>query len=166
MIEATSMKDDAPLVITIQQDGGFLKTVEAGIEAVKKILPQANQYTREEVPASELMVALQCGGSDAWSGVTANPGLGIAADLLVKQGGTVVLGETTEVYGAEHLLTRRARTPEVGQKLIDCIHWWEDYTAYFGGSIDNNPAPGNKLGGLTNIYEKSLGPLPRPARRH
>jgi altronate dehydratase len=157
MIDATPMREDAPLVITIQQDGGFLKTVEAGIEAVKKILPEANKYTREEVPASELVVALQCGGSDGWSGVTANPGLGKAADTIVKQGGTVVLGETTEVYGAEHLLTRRAKTPEVGQKLIDCIHWWEDYTAYFGGSIDNNPAPGNKLGGLTNIYEKSLG---------
>lgn len=157
MIEATELKDDAPLVITIQQDGGFLKTVEAGIEAVKKILPQANKAVREKVPASELVVALQCGGSDGWSGVTANPGLGKAADIIVRQGGTVVLGETTEVYGAEHLLTRRAKTPEVGQKLIDCIHWWEDYTAYFGGSIDNNPAPGNKLGGLTNIYEKSLG---------
>jgi altronate hydrolase len=134
----------------------FQRTL-AGIEAVKKILPEANKATREPVPASELVVALQCGGSDGWSGVTANPGLGKAADIVVRQGGTVVLGETTEVYGAEHLLTRRAKTPEVGQKLIDCIHWWEDYTAYFGGSIDNNPAPGNKLGGLTNIYEKSLG---------
>jgi altronate dehydratase len=157
MIESTDLKDDAPLVITIQQDGGFLQTVEAGIEAVKKILPAANRFEREEVPSSELVVALQCGGSDGWSGVTANPGLGVASDLIVKEGGTVVLGETTEVYGAEHLLTRRAKTPEVGQKLIDCIHWWENYTAYHGGSIDNNPAPGNKLGGLTNIYEKSLG---------
>ncbi len=157
MIDATSMKEDAPLVITIQQDGGFLNTVELGIEAVKRILPEANKATREPVPVSELMVALQCGGSDGWSGVTANPGLGKAADMLVRQGGTVVLGETTEVYGAEHLLTRRARSAEVAQKLIDKIHWWEEYTAYFGGSIDNNPAPGNKLGGLTNIYEKSLG---------
>ena len=105
------------------------------------------------------MVALQCGGSDGWSGVTANPGLGKAADLIVRQGGTVVLGETTEVYGGEHLLTRRAKTPEVAQKLIDRIHWWEDYTAYFGASIDNNPSPGNKLGGLTTIYEKSLGAI-------
>lgn len=157
MIDATDMKADAPLVITIQQDGGFLKTVEAGIEAVKRILPEANKAQREPVPASELVVALQCGGSDGWSGVTANPGLGVAADLIVKQGGTVVLGETTEVYGAEHLLTRRAKSPEVAQKLLDCIKWWEDYTEYFGGTIDNNPAPGNKLGGLTNIYEKSLG---------
>ncbi|CAN5659786.1 altronate dehydratase family protein [soil metagenome] len=157
MIDATSMKDDAPLVITIQQDGGFLKTVEQGIDAVKRILPEANRSTREPLPVSELMVALQCGGSDTWSGVTANPGLGKAADLLVKQGGTVVLGETTEVYGAEHLLTRRSKSPEVAQTLLDKIKWWEDYTSYFGASIDNNPAPGNKLGGLTNIYEKSLG---------
>jgi altronate hydrolase len=157
MIDATPLKEDQPLVITIQQDGGFRKTVELGIEAVKKILPEANKATREEVPASELMVALQCGGSDGWSGVTANPGLGKAVDTLVKQGGTGVLGETTEVYGAEHLLTRRAKSPEVAQKLIDMIHWWEQYTAYFGGTIDNNPAPGNKLGGLTTIYEKSLG---------
>jgi altronate hydrolase len=157
MIDVTDLKDDQPLVITIQQDGGFLKTVERGIEAVKAILPRANEARRDPAPASELMVALQCGGSDGWSGVTANPGLGKAADMIVKQGGTVVLGETTEVYGAEHLLTRRAKSPEVAQKLIDAIHWWEQYTAYFGGTIDNNPAPGNKLGGLTTIYEKSLG---------
>ncbi|HEY8446683.1 MAG TPA: altronate dehydratase family protein [Thermomicrobiales bacterium] len=157
MIESTVMRDDHPLVLTIQQDGGFKKTVEAGIEAVKAILPKANEARREPVPASELVVALQCGGSDGWSGVTANPGLGKAADLLVKQGGTVVLGETTEVYGAEHLLTRRAKSPEVAQKLVDLIRWWEEYTEYFGGTIDNNPAPGNKLGGLTTIYEKSLG---------
>ncbi len=157
MIEATTMKADDPLVITIQQDGGYAKTVELGIEAVKRLLPKANQSVREEVSVEHLMVALQCGGSDGWSGVTANPGLGRAADFLVQQGGTVVLGETTEVYGAEFLLTRRAKSPEVAQRLIDMIHWWEDYTSYFGGSIDNNPSPGNKLGGLTTIYEKSLG---------
>ena len=157
MIEATVMKDDQPLVITIQQDGGFAKTVELGIEAVKKLLPKANEAVREEVSAEHLMVALQCGGSDSWSGVTANPALGKAADLVVRNGGTVVLGETTEAYGAEYLLTRRAKSQEVGQKLIDAIHWWEDYTEYFGGTIDNNPSPGNKLGGLTTIYEKSLG---------
>jgi altronate hydrolase len=161
MIEYTGMKMNGhePLVLTIQQDGGFLQTVERGIEAVKELLPAANKATREPVPASELVVALQCGGSDGWSGVTANPGLGKAADIIVRQGGTVVLGETTEVYGAEHLLTRRAKSVEVGQKLVDMIHWWEQYTAYFGGTIDNNPAPGNKLGGLTTIYEKSLGAI-------
>lgn len=160
LIDATGMGNGhKPTVLTIQQDGGFAKTVEAGIEAVKKLLPAANEATREPIPASELMVALQCGGSDGWSGVTANPGLGKAADLLVKQGGTVVLGETTEVYGGEHLLTRRAKSEKVAQDLIDRIHWWEKYTAMFGASIDNNPAPGNKLGGLTTIYEKSLGAI-------
>jgi arabinonate dehydratase len=103
------------------------------------------------------VVALQCGGSDAWSGITANPALGRAADLLVAQGGTAVLAETTEVYGAEHLLTRRAISEEVGRKLLDRIAWWERYTAMNGAEIDNNPTPGNKLGGLTTIYEKSLG---------
>src|SRR5918999_225603 len=160
LIEATGLGNGhQPLVLTIQQDGGFQKTVEAGIAAVERLLPAANEARREPVPASELVVALQCGGSDGWSGVTANPGLGRAADEIVRQGGTVVLGETTEVYGGEHLLTRRAKTPEVGQKLIDMIHWWEQYTEYFGGTIDNNPAPGNKLGGLTTIYEKSLGAI-------
>jgi altronate hydrolase len=157
MIESTAMKSDEPLVITIQQDGGFAKTVELGIEAVKRLLPKANEAVREEASVEHLMVALQCGGSDSWSGVTANPALGKAADMIVQNGGTVVLGETTEAYGAEYLLTRRARSQEVGQKLIDAIHWWEDYTEYFGGTIDNNPSPGNKLGGLTTIYEKSLG---------
>ncbi|MDP9469526.1 MAG: UxaA family hydrolase, partial [Chloroflexota bacterium] len=94
-----------------------------------------------------------------WSGVTANPGLGMAADEIVRQGGTVVLGETTEVYGGEHLLTRRTKSREVGEKLVERIHWWERYVAMLGASIDNNPAPGNKLGGLTTIYEKSLGAI-------
>jgi altronate hydrolase len=160
MIANTGLDGESqPLVLTIQQDGGFQKTVEAGIEAVKKLLPVANQAVREPVPASELVVALQCGGSDGWSGVTANPGLGKAADEVVRQGGTVVLGETTEVYGGEHLLTRRAKERAVGEKLVERIHWWEQYTALFGASIDNNPAPGNKLGGLTTIYEKSLGAI-------
>lgn len=160
LIESTGLGNGhKPTVLTIQQDGGFSKTVEAGIAAVKKLLPVANEVEREPIPASELVVALQCGGSDGWSGVTANPGLGRAADEIVRQGGTVVLGETTEVYGGEHLLTRRARDEKVAQDLIDRIHWWERYTAMFGASIDNNPAPGNKLGGLTTIFEKSLGAI-------
>lgn len=160
LIESTGLGNGhQPTVLTIQQDGGFQKTVEAGIGAVKRILPMANRAEREPIPASELVVALQCGGSDGWSGVTANPGLGRAADEIVRQGGTVVLGETTEVYGGEHLLTRRARNEQVAQDLIDRIHWWERYTAMFGASIDNNPAPGNKLGGLTTIFEKSLGAI-------
>jgi altronate hydrolase len=159
MIEATSLKDGHPLVVTIQEDGGFEASVARGIEAVERLLPEADKARREPVPVSELMVALQCGGSDGWSGVTANPALGRAADEIVRHGGTVVLGETSEVYGGEHLLTRRAISPEVGQKLVDKIHWWEHYTAMFGAQIDNNPTPGNKLGGLTTIYEKSLGAI-------
>ena len=160
MIEETGLDVGArPRVITIQEDGGYRKTVEAGIEAVRDLLPRANQARREPVPASELVVALQCGGSDAWSGVTANPALGLAGDLLVAQGGTIVLGETTEIYGGEHLLTARASTPDVGRHLVDRIHWWEHYTAVNGAEIDNNPSPGNKAGGLTTIYEKSLGAI-------
>jgi len=113
--------------------------------------------SRVECPASDLMLALQCGGSDAWSGITANPALGYAADLLVRQGGTAVLAETPEIYGAEHLLTRRAANAEVGKALIERIDWWQDYVARNSGSLDNNPSPGNKLGGLTTILEKSLG---------
>jgi len=157
MIAATELGEDAPLVITIQEDGGFAKTVEQGVAAVLRLLPLANSVQREPVPASELVLALQCGGSDGWSGVTANPGLGKACDLLVRQGATVVLGETTEIYGAEHLLTRRACSPDVGARLVEKIRWWERYTAAWGASIDNNPTPGNKAGGLTTISEKSLG---------
>ena len=159
LIANTSLNENAPLVLTIQQDGGFRESVAAGIEAVKQLLPEANKAQREPIPASEIVLALQCGGSDGWSGVTANPALGRAADEIVRQGGTVVLGETSEVYGGEHLLTRRAVSEEVGQKLVDKIHWWEDYTSMFGAEIDNNPSPGNKLGGLTTIYEKSLGAI-------
>jgi altronate hydrolase len=158
LIELSNLgRNGAPPVLTIQQDGGFTRTVEAGVEAVRRLLPHANEAVREPVSASELVVALQCGGSDSWSGVTANPALGRAADEIVRQGGTVVLGETTEIYGAEHLLTRRARSPEVAEKLLERIRWWERYAEMFGASIDNNPTPGNKAGGLTTIYEKSLG---------
>jgi altronate hydrolase len=143
--------------MTIQEVGGTRKTVEAGVEAVRNMLPVVNRATRETAPASELMLALQCGGSDGYSGITANPALGYAADILVRHGGTAILSETPEIYGAEHLLTRRARTREVGEKLINIIHWWEDYTARNNMEMNNNPSPGNKLGGLTTILEKSLG---------
>jgi len=121
------------------------------------MLPIAAKAQRETVPASELVVALQCGGSDGYSGITANVALGLAADILVKHGGTAVLAETPEIYGAEHLLTRRAATREVGEKLVEIIRWWEDYTSRNRMSMDNNPSPGNKAGGLTTILEKSLG---------
>ncbi len=143
--------------MTIQDSGGTRKAIEAGAERIKEMLPLANQAKRETVPASELMVALQCGGSDGYSGITANPALGLAVDKLVLHGGTGVLAETPEIYGAEHLLTRRARSKEVGEKLVGIIEWWQDYTAKNNGSMDNNPSPGNKAGGLTTILEKSLG---------
>jgi altronate hydrolase len=136
---------------------GLRRTVDKGIEKVAAMLRLANESIREPCPASELKVALQCGGSDAWSGITANPALGYATDLLVAQGGTGVLAETPEIYGAEHLLTARAIDQATGERLIDLIRWWEDYTARNKGSMDNNPSPGNKAGGLTTILEKSLG---------
>ena len=143
--------------MNIQDSAGLAATVEKGIAMVKEMLPEVNKSQREPCPASELTVALQCGGSDALSGITANPALGYAVDLLVAQGGTAVLAETPEIYGAEHLLTKRAASQEVGEKLISLIQWWEDYTARNKGSMDNNPSPGNKKGGLTTILEKSLG---------
>jgi altronate hydrolase len=143
--------------MTIQEQGGTVATVRAGVEALKAMLPQANEVTRQTVPASELVLGLNCGGSDAYSGITANPALGAAVDILVRHGGTAVLGETPEIYGAEHLLTRRAVSPDIAEKLIERIRWWEEYTAKNNGSMDNNPSPGNKAGGLTTILEKSLG---------
>jgi altronate hydrolase len=144
-----------PLII--QESGGTRRTVEAAIAAVMSVLPQANAVGREWVPASHITIGLQCGGSDGYSGITANPALGAACDLLVAQGGTVILSETPEIYGAEHLLTRRAASQQVADKLIARIRWWEAYTARNQGSMDNNPSPGNKAGGLTTILEKSLG---------
>jgi len=143
--------------MTIQATGGTRKTIERGVEMIRAMLPEVAAVKRETVPVSELMLALQCGGSDGYSGITANPALGKAADLLVAEGGTAVLCETPEIYGAEHLLTRRAATREIGEKLVGIIKWWEDYTARNHGEMNNNPSPGNKAGGLTTILEKSLG---------
>jgi altronate hydrolase len=142
---------------TIQEDGGTAISIKKGIATIYEMLEQANKARRTEVPASALVLGLQCGGSDAYSGISANPALGAAVDILVRNGGTAILSETPEIYGAEHLLTRRSSNPEVAQRLIDRIRWWEDYTARHRGSIDNNPQPGNKTGGLTTILEKSLG---------
>ncbi|HWD23536.1 MAG TPA: altronate dehydratase family protein [Burkholderiales bacterium] len=142
---------------TIQERGGTTKSVREGIARVKALLPEANRVRRETVPASHLVLGLECGGSDGYSGVSANPALGAAADLLVRHGGTAILSETPEIYGAEHLLTRRAVSREVGEKLLTRIRWWEDYTARNRMEMNNNPTPGNKAGGLTTILEKSLG---------
>lgn len=158
LLEAYGLKQ-GPMFQTmnIQNVAGLRRTVALGIEKVAAMLPIADQARRTPCPASELKVALQCGGSDAWSGITANPALGYACDLLTAQGGTGVLAETPEIYGAEHLLTRRAVDQATGDKLIGLIRWWEDYTKRNKGSMDNNPSPGNKKGGLTTILEKSLG---------
>lgn len=158
MMEAQGLKHSPRLQsMTIQESGGTRKTVERGIAQLKEMLPAANAVQRTTVPASHLTLCLQCGGSDGYSGITANPALGAAADLLVRHGGTAILSETPEIYGAEHLLTRRAESREIGEKLIERIRWWEGYCERNGGSMDNNPSPGNKKGGLTTILEKSLG---------
>ncbi|HYF55934.1 MAG TPA: altronate dehydratase family protein [Salinarimonas sp.] len=143
--------------LTIQETGGTKKTVEAIVAAVRDMLPIAGRARRTTRPASELILALQCGGSDGYSALTANPALGAASDLLVRHGGTSILSETPEIYGAEHLLTRRAATREIGERLVERIRWWEAYTERNGGEMNNNPSPGNKAGGLTTILEKSLG---------
>jgi len=150
-------RTDQLQTMTIQETGGTRKTVQEGIARIKELLPEANKVKREPVPARHITLGLQCGGSDGYSGISANPALGAAVDLLVRHGGTAILSETPEIYGAEHLLTRRAVNRAVGDKLVERIHWWEQYTERLGGEMNNNPSPGNKAGGLTTILEKSLG---------
>ncbi len=151
------VESDKLYATTIQDQGGSNATVRDGVERVKAMLPEANKVSREPIPVSELTLALECGGSDGYSGISANPSLGAAADLLVRHGGTACLAETPEIYGAEHLLTRRAVSQEVADKLIAKIKWWEKYAETRGAQLNNNPSPGNKAGGLTTILEKSLG---------
>ena len=143
--------------LVMQETGGTRSSVRAGIEAVEAMLHEAAKARREPIPASEIVVGLQCGGSDSFSGISANPALGAAVDRLVACGGTAILAETPEIYGAENLLLERAISREVGEKLIGLLEWWEKYTAGEPEGFDNNPSPGNKAGGLTTILEKSLG---------
>lgn len=143
--------------LTIQENGGTRRTIDAIKAQVRDMLPMVNRARRSPAPASALKIGLQCGGSDGFSGITANPALGLASDMLAAQGASPVLSETPEIYGAERLLLDRATSPEIADKLLERISWWEDYTARFGASLDNNPSPGNKAGGLTTILEKSLG---------
>jgi altronate hydrolase/galactarate dehydratase len=150
-------KDGNFRYMTIQQTGGTRKTIDAGIKVLKEMAVTANEFARAPAGIEHLVIGMQCGGSDGYSGITANPALGAASDLIVAHGGTTILSETPEIYGAEHLLTRRAVNREVGEKIVERIKWWEDYTARNGGEMDNNPSPGNKKGGLTTILEKSLG---------
>jgi altronate hydrolase len=156
-ISSPQQKRQLPPILVMQELGGTTKTINAGIRQIEALLPQANNVRRESIPASEIILGLNCGGSDGNSGVTANPALGVASDMLVAAGGAAVLAETPEIYGAEHLLIRRARNRQIGEKLAERIRWWESYAAMFGNRLDNNPSPGNKEGGLTTIYEKSLG---------
>jgi len=158
LLLATGLRPDERVrTLVIQDEGGTRASVEKGVAAVHKLLEQADRARRRTFPASFLKLGLECGGSDGYSGITANPALGAAADLLVYQGGTAVLSETPEIYGAEHLLTRRAISREVGERLVARIRWWEEYTARNGSQLNNNPTPGNKAGGITTILEKSLG---------
>ncbi len=158
LMNAEGLKEGPKLIpMAIQDEGGVSKTVMRAVGFLKELLPETNNVKREAIPASELILALQCGGSDGYSGISANPALGAAVDLLVKNGGTAVLSETPEIYGAEHLLTRRAVNRAVGEKIVQRIKWWEDHCAKTGGEMNNNPSPGNKAGGLTTILEKSLG---------
>ncbi len=157
MANSSLVEGDTLKVFNIQDTGGTRMTVEKGIALIEAMLPKANAVQRQPCSVAHITVGLQCGGSDGYSGISANPALGAAVDLLVAHGGTAILSETPEIYGAEHLLTRRAVRPEVAQKLIDRIKWWEHYTAINEGEMNNNPSPGNKAGGLTTILEKSLG---------
>lgn len=158
LLETQGLQASAQLrAFTIQGIGGTSKTIAAGIEQVRSLLAEANQVRRQPVSAQHLVVGLQCGGSDGYSGITANPALGNAVDRLVAAGGTAILSETPEIYGAEHLLTRRAVSREVGEKLVARIRWWEDYCQRMNAELNNNPSAGNKAGGLTTILEKSLG---------
>jgi arabinonate dehydratase len=158
LVDGLSLPADTIVrVLTIQDTGGVRATVRAGVELIKDMLPVLDARRRSPAPISELVLGLNCGGSDGYSGITANPALGHASDRLVAAGGTSILAETPEVFGAEHLLTRRAVSEAVGRRLLDRIDWWQEYTRTGGGTMDNNPSPGNKAGGLTTILEKSLG---------
>ncbi len=158
LMAATDLAPDATLkTLVIQDAGGTRRTVDRGVAAIREMLPRINAARRTKVAARHLMVGLECGGSDAYSGITANPALGAAVDMLVRQGATAILSETPEIYGAEHLLVRRAARPEVGEQLMAHIRWWETYTRHHGVALNNNPTPGNKAGGITTILEKSMG---------
>lgn len=158
LVEALAAREPGLFAaMTIQDEGGTRETVAQGVAVVQNMLALADQARRSTVPASFLTVGLQCGGSDGYSGISANPALGAAVDLVVQHGGTAILSETPEIYGAEHLLTARAASPEIADKLMKRMHWWENYTQLHGSDMNNNPSPGNKAGGITTILEKSLG---------
>lgn len=167
IISGLSLSSDTLLEhLTIQEQGGIRASVRAGVARINEMLAKVNGWQREDCDVSEIVLGLNCGGSDGYSGITANPALGWASDRLVSYGATSVLAETPEVFGAEHLLTRRAISREVGERLLERIDWWQDYATAGGGSLDNNPSPGNKAGGLTTILEKSLGAVAKGGQSH
>jgi altronate hydrolase len=143
--------------LSMQSEGGSAETIDRAEQLLESVLDRANAFRRRDADAAHLMVALECGGSDGYSGITANPAIGAVSDRIVACGGTTIISETTELYGAEHLLCSRSRNPEVAQKLVDRLRWWKQHVAQYGGELDNNPSVGNKAGGLTTITEKSLG---------
>lgn len=150
-------RDNGVPMLTMQTEGGSAVTIAEGERMLEQVLDMANQAERSTADASALMIGVECGGSDGYSGITANPAIGAVSDRVVACGGTSIISETTELYGAEHLLCDRSRSPEVAQKLVDLLHWWQEYVAFYGGELDNNPSVGNKAGGLSTITEKSLG---------
>ncbi|GHC17358.1 UxaA family hydrolase [Aidingimonas halophila] len=158
LVESQGLQTDERIRTLVMQDmGGTRESIAAGIAAVEAMLPEANRVERQPVCASHLSIGLQCGGSDGFSGISANPALGAAMDILVRQGGTAILSETPEIHGVEYMLTRRAVSPAVGQKLLDRLAWWEEYTRGHSGQFNGVVGPGNQAGGLANIFEKSLG---------
>ena len=158
LLESQGLQAGAAVhTLVMQDEGGTRATITAGIAAIERMLPAANDIHRSPVPASHIKIGLECGGSDGFSGITANPALGAAMDILVRHGGTAILSETPEIHGVEYMLTRRAVTPEVGQKLLDRLTWWEQYTRGHNGQFNGVVGPGNQQGGLANIFEKSLG---------
>lgn len=143
--------------LTLQESGGTSATVRAARDRIDSQIGRAQGEHRISIPASQLILGLNCGGSDSFSGITSNPALGVCSDMLAAIGATAVLAETPEIFGAEHLLVRRARNREVAERLLELIEKYKTYLRPFGGSFDDNPSPGNKEGGLSNILEKSLG---------
>ena len=158
LLESLDLEEsDSLRTLSIQDAGGTRAAIDAGGDIVRQLLAHADRATRQPLPVEHIKLALQCGGSDSFSGVSANPALGFAADRLVQEGGTVILGETPEIYGAEHLLLSRAVSTSVANALQARLDWWQQYVAGHGASLDNNPSPGNIAGGITTILEKSLG---------
>ncbi|MEH0111176.1 altronate dehydratase family protein [Tersicoccus sp. MR15.9] len=158
LIDPAELRTDVPISsYTIQGVGGTRAAIDNGVEAVLAMAEQIADVERTEVGVENLVLGMQCGGSDALSAITANPALGVVSDWLVAQGAISVLGETPEIYGAEQMLADRAVSPEVAARLLERIAWWEKYAEREGATLDGNPSPGNKEGGISTILEKSLG---------